>query len=503
MTRSLNPSIGLTVSTQQGSVQGSIVTPGVRGFLGVPYAVAGRWEAPSDPPTRNATLQSTDFGDACVQNLYPSNYNLLKLVGFSDSEIRVPESENCLTANIWTPAVERKQKGAAVIVYAYGGGGQFGTSNTPWYNGENLVRDNDDVLLVTFNYRLNVFGQPNSPHLASKTQSQNFGVLDVEAAVKWVYANIAVFGGDPERIILAGHSAAGAMVEAYTYSHPHDNIIKGIFQLSPLLIVNPLTAAGEVDPSPWNTISAAVGCGSDITDAQYTCMKAVPFKTLETAVENSTVAFNPLIDDLTYFSDVDARFAAGQFLRVPSVIGTTENEWDITVVDGQQATFGYTIPVLTELLADVQTQLLFNCPVSKTASTRSKGDLPTWRYQYQGNLPGLSKRPDLRAYHSGDLPIWFGTYATTDPKPSKTEFELSKYVQRSWVAFARDPARGLLNFGWPLYDPTTSSLVQLGGFYNRTGTSIWPSKFLDHMCASLDILGSVNTQLTSLLIPAA
>lgn len=99
-------------------------------------------------------------------------------------------------------------------------------SNTPWYDGRNLVRDNEDVLLVSFNYRLNIFGQPNAPHLASKTQSQNFGMLDVQAAVKWVHANIVEFGGDPQRIIFTGHSAAGAAVNAYTYSHPHNTFVK-------------------------------------------------------------------------------------------------------------------------------------------------------------------------------------------------------------------------------------------------------------------------------------
>ncbi|KAG6845085.1 hypothetical protein H0H87_000990 [Tephrocybe sp. NHM501043] len=123
----LNSSDGLTISTQQGSVHGSIVLPGVRGFLGIPYAVAGRWEAPSAPPTRNATLEATVYGDSCVQNLHAANLGLLKLAGFSDSQINVPQSENCLTANVWTPSVGRMQKSAAVIVFVYGGGGQFGT----------------------------------------------------------------------------------------------------------------------------------------------------------------------------------------------------------------------------------------------------------------------------------------------------------------------------------------------------------------------------------------
>lgn len=96
------------------------------------------------------------------------------------------------------------------------------------YNGQNLVGDNDDVLIVTFNYRTNLFGQPNAPQLASQTNSQNFGLLDLDAAVQWVYNNIAAFGGDPARIVLFGQSAGAVAIDAYTYMHPHDTIVKGM-----------------------------------------------------------------------------------------------------------------------------------------------------------------------------------------------------------------------------------------------------------------------------------
>lgn len=89
------------------------------------------------------------------------------------------------------------------------------------------MRDNEDIILVTFNYRLNIFGQPSAPQLLNKTQSQNFSLLAIEAAIRWVYANIAAFGGDPERIILFGQSAGSAAVDAYSFSHPNDTIVKG------------------------------------------------------------------------------------------------------------------------------------------------------------------------------------------------------------------------------------------------------------------------------------
>ena len=89
------------------------------------------------------------------------------------------------------------------------------------------MQDNDDVLVVTFNYRTNIFGQPNAPQLAGMTNSQNFGVLDLNAVVQWVHDNIAAFGGDPSRIVLFGQSAGAVVIDAYTYMHPQDTIVKG------------------------------------------------------------------------------------------------------------------------------------------------------------------------------------------------------------------------------------------------------------------------------------
>jgi carboxylesterase type B len=108
-------------------------------------------------------------------------------------------------------------------------------SNFDTYNGQYIVRDYDDVLVVSFNYRTNIFGQPGAPQLSTNTtQTQNFGLLDLDAAVQWVYDNIAAFGGDPARIILFGESAGGVAGDAYSYMRPNDKIVKGRFK-SPIV----------------------------------------------------------------------------------------------------------------------------------------------------------------------------------------------------------------------------------------------------------------------------
>ncbi|KAG6909197.1 hypothetical protein DXG01_001711 [Tephrocybe rancida] len=509
----------LLVPTLQGPVLGTLVSPAVRQFLGIPYAIAKRWEAPMRPSLRSATLSATKFSDSCPQALNPTAVEFLLLTGLDNSTIFVPESENCLTVNIWAPSLPRKQK-TAVLLWVYGGAFQFGTSNIPTYNGQNIVHDNDDILVVTFNYRLNIFGSPNAPQLvADKTKAQNFGLLDIDAAVQWVHDNIAAFGGDPERITLFGQSAGGAAIDAYTFAHPQDTKVKGVIEQSGNLGIV-VSAATALDPGSWIAVANAVGCGNDnqVTDsAQLVCMKTVPSKQLEDAVINTNANFGPIPDGITIFSDTPARAAAGNFLHVPLLGGSTKQEGDIFVVDVQEVAAGIVVPNLTELLADLQTQIAFTCPAGKTAQDRISANVPTWRYEYQGMraalfrfgvnsetqnpavFPDISTRPDLRAYHASEIPLIFGTA----PSPGTTEKALSKFIQGAWVAFARDPAQGLINVGWPKYSPTTSTLAQIGGFFNETGITFSQGQLLDFTCNSIPTLAAVTAQLTALLGPGA
>jgi hypothetical protein len=119
--------LGLTVQTQQGPVVGTQVHPSVRRFLGIPFAVAPRWEAPQPPPRRNSTFVASGYGPSCPQALLPSILAFIKTVpyDFGVGQGR-KESEDCLSVNIWTPSVRRKQK-TAVMIWVYGGGFQFGT----------------------------------------------------------------------------------------------------------------------------------------------------------------------------------------------------------------------------------------------------------------------------------------------------------------------------------------------------------------------------------------
>lgn len=115
---------GLRVPTQQGDVIGTLVTPTVRQFLGIPFAIANRWEAPRLPSPRRDTFQADHFGDSCIQmNSTAQNY-FFNLTGAIIPHVN--ESEDCLSVNIWAPSVDRNQQ-TAVMIWIYGGGFQTGT----------------------------------------------------------------------------------------------------------------------------------------------------------------------------------------------------------------------------------------------------------------------------------------------------------------------------------------------------------------------------------------
>ena len=118
----------LRVSTQQGDVVGTFAAPSVRQFVGIPFATAKRWQAPTLPPKRQEVFNASSFGDSCLQMLTPANveFNLLAWTFGRQDEIFVPQSEDCLTVNIWSPSVDRKQN-TAVMVWIHGGALNWGT----------------------------------------------------------------------------------------------------------------------------------------------------------------------------------------------------------------------------------------------------------------------------------------------------------------------------------------------------------------------------------------
>ena len=191
-----------TARTREGIYNGFIDKRGVQTWLGIPYAAPPvgdlRWQAPEKLPPSDKTFDAKNFDPSPVQNRDETEAaSLLK------------QSEDCLTLNIWTRGAK---KNLPVMVFIPGGGFVNGGTGDPLYNGANLAA-NHDALIVTINYRLNIFGFMNFAAIDSAFADSGYlGIKDQIAALAWVKENISNFGGDPDNITIFGESAGAGSV---------------------------------------------------------------------------------------------------------------------------------------------------------------------------------------------------------------------------------------------------------------------------------------------------
>lgn len=205
-----NPTPSAVVKVATGRLQGEVLPTGVTRFLGVPYAAStagsNRWRAPQPPNAWRGIRVADQFGANCYQ-LPPPTHGPWTEDFFS----RLPMSEDCLFLNIWTPQNMAAQ--APVLVWIHGGAFIGGSGAVPVYDGARLAEHG--IVVVTINYRLGIFGFLNHPLLqAEGAAGGQFGLLDQMAALRWVQHHIQQFGGDPQRVTVAGQSAGAASVQA-------------------------------------------------------------------------------------------------------------------------------------------------------------------------------------------------------------------------------------------------------------------------------------------------
>ena len=202
-----NNSFAVQTTVENGVIEGNYDTKtGIQKYLGVPFAKPPvgelRWKAPQPLSNWTGVKETKKFGPRPMQAIV-----------FGDMNSRSNGlSEDCLYLNVWTPA-KRNTKDLPVLLYYYGGGNVAGDGSEPRYDGESMAKKG--IVVVTCNYRLNIFGFLAHPELSAEAPykaSGNYGMLDQSAALKWVSKNIAAFGGDPKKITIAGESAGSIAV---------------------------------------------------------------------------------------------------------------------------------------------------------------------------------------------------------------------------------------------------------------------------------------------------
>jgi len=218
----------IPVMTTSGDVQGNSPDMNeVTSFKGVPYAAPPvgplRWRAPQPAPQHDRVLATMAYGNACVA--------AFRTQGAPAPS--PPQSEDCLTLNVWTPAlpVRASDTPKPVMLWIHGGGFEFGSSASATYDGSVLAAQG--VVVVSINYRLGVFGFLATPQLDGESATSGmWGLLDQIAALQWVQQNIANFGGDPNRVTVFGESAGAHAVGMLLASPKTRGLINGARLLS-------------------------------------------------------------------------------------------------------------------------------------------------------------------------------------------------------------------------------------------------------------------------------
>ncbi|KAJ7445249.1 Carboxylesterase [Mycena latifolia] len=489
----------VVVSTTSGQLHGTELD-GVMSFKGVRFAQPPtrllRWE----PPVAFASAQAqnaTVLAPSCLQQ-FPFATSAFTQFLFNNPP-PPSENEDCLFLNVWAPSTNTSEK-KPVLFWLYGGGLIFGTASLPGYDGTSLVA-NQDIVVVTINYRTNIFGFPGSRDLPI-TQN-NLGFLDQELALEWVQLNIAQFGGDPSKVTIMGQSAGSSSVGLAIVR----DRVRTPFRAGIMLSGAPTSSSPIPSFSSFDGFAAAVGCSQTPGPARLACLKQVPAATIRNFTNGPlSGSFGSVVDNVTVFTNPLERLRASATAKVPIVIGNMQN-------DGSAFTVGMTnltafletefpgIPISPDLvrslypgqndsdvISDSSTDAAFRCPDELwSAAVTGAGVSSVFRYSYGAVFADLQKFPGAGAWHSSEIGPLFGTFVRSTATPAEVTW--SSTFQTTIANFVKDPTTSpALN--WPKYVPgppaaTLAKLAYNGNVDPDNFVNAVPSNLLDGPCNAL------------------
>jgi para-nitrobenzyl esterase len=301
------------VQTNSGALRG-MVSSDHRLFAGIPYAAAPvgplRWQPPVPASGWAGFRDATRPGPRCIQDI-------------SNDVDRRETSEDCLTLNVWTPPPSGEQRPVLVWIH----GGAFTNGSGDIYHARRLT-GRGDVVVVTINYRLGALGFLAHPALGLPGDVGNYGLADQQAALRWVRDNIAGFGGDPDKVTIAGESAGGMSVCDHLVAPDSEGLFSGaIIQSGPCAAQYDLPTAEKTS----ERYAAEAGCGDPATAAA--CLRALPPEKLARPVFYDRIGTEQLSGPVTGTKllpvDPMTGVAQGRAATVPVLIGTTADEFNL------------------------------------------------------------------------------------------------------------------------------------------------------------------------------
>ena len=443
------------VVTDKGPVRGG-ATGAMQEFRGIPYAAAPtgdlRWRPPQEHGRWSGVLDATEFGPHCPQVATPYG--------------TPSTSEDCLFLNVFTP--DKTDRGRPhlhpVMLWIHGGALVVGESDG--YDPSALVAQG--VVVVTINYRLGELGFLAHPALGAESPtgaSGNYGLLDQQAAMRWVQHNIRAFGGDPDNVTIFGESAGGLSVHSQLASPLAANLFhKAIVESGAYSLSQSSLATAE---AAGMAFAARAGC----TDQTVACLRSLSIPTILGAQTAATM--EPNLDGFVLPLTVRSAFTTGQFNRVPVIEGSTHDEWRLFVAQTEATTgvpltaAGYIpaiaatlgVPLLAAAaiaaeyplaaypspsvaLGAVGTDVVFSCN-ARISSRLLSQFVPTYQYEFSDPEAPMLFIPPVSfptgAYHASELQYLFNLPGTPVPSPglSPQQGQLSDAMIGYWTQFAR------------------------------------------------------------------
>ncbi|KAJ4289104.1 hypothetical protein N0V90_011446 [Kalmusia sp. IMI 367209] len=309
----------------------------------------------------------------------------------------------------------------------------IGNSNSPFANGQYLAHA-EDIVVVSVNYRLNVFGFPGAPGAET-----NLGLRDQRLAVEWIYENVAAFGGNPQKIVVAGQSAGGVAADWWAYAYKENPIAHGLMSTSGNAFSFPLNPP-QTQSANWYNLSALLGCGA--SGDTLPCMRGKPWEDISKAVATipptsggnavrSIPPFYPLVDNEIVFADYVSLASTGQFAKLPYFHGHNHYEQGYYVIPAFAQGRNVTPEQGAQFLLES-----FVCPHSYEARQRTTAQIPTWVYRYFGDWNNTRLYPTSGAYHGTELHMIFGGSEDASGLPeSAAQKATVRLFQRAVAAF--------------------------------------------------------------------
>ena len=461
------------VQTADGKLQGAPVK-GIYQYLGVPYGAdtggKNRFLPPQPVAPWTGVRQAVAFGPQCAHQepTIPGDMNDVLIYS------KLPMSEDCLTLNVWTPQASAAKR-RPVMFYLHGGGFFMGSSSDRYYNGANLARGND-VVVVTINHRLSLFGYSQFGPEAGPAYAQSgaAGMLDAVQALRWVRANIAKFGGDPDNVTIFGQSGGGMKV-SLLMAMPS---AKGLFAKA---IIQSGPGIRAATPEQAQATTGRLLAKLNLTARDMDKLQAIPAETL---LQTSYAAGVGMMSNPVMGNDAIPRHpfdpgAPEQSANIPLMIGAMHDEASgamltdrstrtmddamlvkrVTAIVGAEeapkviALYKAAAPSDPPMFiwSSIATDSGFTDGTYVLADRKSQQSAPVYVYRDDWRSPIMGGI--IRAMHASDLPfVWDNvdiaeTLVGSGPRQDK----MAKAMSRTWAAFARtgDPNTAGVLPHWP------------------------------------------------------